>query len=125
MIQDSAEVQRAIGRVRCGQALLVEPAGHAGTGDPIQRQGSEGRHESRIDEPGRVLSCRRLAPVEIRLPRTRDEFSECRDHVACGRVGRCSGLDGEALGARLLDAHKRHRPEGNPARAALALPPAY
>ena len=42
------------------------------------RQRSEGRHKARIDERGRVLSCRRLAPVETRLPRTGDGFSERR-----------------------------------------------
>ena len=36
MIQESAEQgQRTIGSARHGQAVLVEPAGHAGMGDSI------------------------------------------------------------------------------------------
>ena len=56
MIRVSAEqVQCTISRARRGRAVLVEPAGRAGTSDPIQRQRSEGLERGQEHRRG----CRR------------------------------------------------------------------
>ena len=126
VVQYPAEqAQRVIGPARCGQAVFVEPASDTGAGDPVQRQRAEGGKQVRGDDPGDSLSRRRLAPVETRPPRTCGEVRERRGCAAVHLAGRRPGLDGEALGARFLDARQRRRTEGDPSRAAFDVPPIH
>ena len=119
------QFQHAIGPAGRGPAVLVEPAGDAGTSDAIQRQRAEGRQQASSQGPAPELLRRRFASVEKGTPWTRDEFPECRSCAAVVAVRLFSGLDSETLAARVLDVDQGDRPEGDPARAAFALPAIY
>ena len=81
---------------RRGPAVPVEPAGHAGTGDPVQRQRSKGWQQARAQHPAQSLLRRWLASVDAYPPRKRHfrvtisllrhpvNSSSCMIATACG-----------------------------------------